>query len=151
FDVATLDLEPLPDISVLREDAKKRHSQVESRKAKYLLSLINSGREVPLTQSCPIHVVRFGDEFLMICISGETLVDYSIRCKREFAGPFVWVAGYCDDVFAYLPSKRVLYEGGYEGRSSFTHQLMATPFRDNVEERVMECITRLVEETNREP
>jgi hypothetical protein len=147
YDVATLDLEPLPEVASLRKVAQKRHSLTEARKAKYLLGLLDSGKEIPLTQPCPLHVVRFGDELLLICISGETVVDYSIRCKREFAGPFVWIAGYCDDVFAYLPSRRVLLEGGYEGRTSTVHQLMATPFQDNVEDRVIECIQRLVAET----
>ena len=66
----------------------------------------------------------------------------------EPGGPFVWVAGYCDDVFAYLPSRRVLLEGGYEGRDGIIHQLVATPFDRNVEDRVMECVARLVAETN---
>jgi hypothetical protein len=147
YDVATLDLTPLPPIEELRSDAKLRDSKVEARKAKYLLGLIDAGQQVPLTQPCPLHVARFGDDLLMVFISGETVVDYSLRCKRDFRGPFVWVAGYCDDVFAYLPSRRVLLEGGYEGRDSIVHQLVATPFEHNVEDRVMECIERLVAET----
>jgi hypothetical protein len=71
-------------------------------------------------------------------------VDYSLACKLKFAGPLVWVAGYCDDVFAYLPSRRVLIEGGYEGRESIVHQTMGTPFMPNVEERVMGEVKRLV-------
>jgi hypothetical protein len=147
YDVATLDLTPLPPIEELRAAAKLRDAKVEARKANYLLGLIDSGSEVPLTQPCPIHVARFGDDLLFVFISGETVVDYSLRCKRDFSGPFVWVAGYCDDVFAYLPSRRVLLEGGYEGRDSIIHQLVATPFERNVEDRVMECVSRLVAET----
>ena len=82
----------------------------------------------------------------MVFISGETVVDYSLACKQKHAGPFVWVAGYCDDVFAYLPSRRVLLEGGYEGRSGIVHQLTATPFLPSVEDRVMQGIARLVAE-----
>jgi hypothetical protein len=144
FGTATLDLEPLPTIEQLRADAKRFPKTVESRKAKYLLDIIESGREVPLTQPAPVHVARFGDDLLMIFISGETVVDYSLRCKSDFAGPTVWVAGYCDDVFAYLPSRRVLAEGGYEGRESIVHQIMATPFMPNVEARLMGEIKRLV-------
>ncbi|MEX0642647.1 MAG: neutral/alkaline non-lysosomal ceramidase N-terminal domain-containing protein [Pirellulales bacterium] len=147
FDVATLDLEPLPPLEELRSQAKLRPSIVEGRKARYLLGILDAGQEVPLTQPCPIHVVRFGEDLLMIFISGETVVDYSLRCKREFHGPFVWVPGYCDDVFAYLPSRRVLLEGGYEGRTGIIHQLVATPFERNVEDRVMACVEQLVSQT----
>jgi neutral ceramidase len=142
---ATLDLEQLPSVEHLRKDARSAPKTVEARKAAYLLDKIEHGVEVPLTQNCPLHVARFGKELLMIFISGETVVDYSVRCKSEFAGPMVWVAGYCDDVFAYLPSRRVLIEGGYEGRESIVHQTMATPFMPNVEDRVMGEIKRLVQ------
>ena len=34
------------------------------RKAKYLLGMLDRGEEVPLTESCPLHVARFGDDLL---------------------------------------------------------------------------------------
>ena len=47
---------------------------------------------------------------------GDDLVDYALRFKREF-GPGTWVCGYSDDMIAYIPSRRVWEEGGYEGGS----------------------------------
>lgn len=61
----------------------------------------------------------------------------SSAIKHPFAGPLVSVAGYSNDVFAYLPSLRVLNEGGYEGRTGIVHQLTPTPFAASVEDRVM--------------
>ena len=150
YEVVTLDLEPLPSIERLRSDAAKPVTEIPSRKAQYLLSLIDAAKQVPLTQECPLHAANFGDDLLMIFVSGETLVDYSLRCKSEFAGPFVWVAGYCDDVFAYLPSRRVLLEGGYEGRTNVQHQLLAAPFQPSVEDRVMQSIHKLVKQVSDE-
>jgi len=49
------------------------------------------------------------------------VVDYSLRLKRELAGPAVWVAGYSNEVMAYIPSLRVLREGGYGGNGG-THR-----------------------------
>jgi hypothetical protein len=113
------------------------------------LGEIQKNGKVPLTQTCPIHAVRFGRELLFIAVSGETVVDYSRKPKAEFAGgPMVWVAGYCDDVFAYLPSLRVLQEGGYEGRTGIIHQLVATPFTATVEDRVMGGIRKAVAQTS---
>jgi len=145
YDVVSLDLEPLPAIEQLRRDAESG-SEHARRKAAYLLGIIDGGGRVPFEQRCPLHVAQIGKELLMVFISGETVVDYSLGCKQKFAGPLVWVAGYCDDVFAYLPSRRVLLEGGYEGRSGIVHQLTATPFLPSVEERVMQGIGRLVAE-----
>jgi neutral ceramidase len=146
YDVTTLELEPLPPTEQLRREAESGTGHAQ-RKARYLLSMIDSKQDVPLTQTCPLHVARFGDELLMVFISGETVVDYALRSKADYAGPFVWVAGYCDDVFAYLPSRRVLIEGGYEGRTGIVHQLTPTPFLPTVEERVMSTLDRLVEES----
>lgn len=147
FEVIELELEPLPPVADLRSNAALGEADVSARKARYLLEMIDRGADPPRVESCPLHVVRFGDELLMIFISGETVVDYSLRCKADFSGPFVWVAGYCDDVFAYLPSRRVLFEGGYEGRSAIIHNLTPTPFAPNVERQVMDCLTELVSQT----
>ena len=100
--------------------------------------------KVELTQTCPIQAARFGRELLFITVGGETVVDYSRKSKLEFKGPMVWVAGYCNDVFAYLPSLRVLQEGGYEGRTGIIHQLVATPFAPSVEDRVTGGIRKAV-------
>lgn len=143
YGVATLDLEPLPPREQLEADARGSSGHPQ-RKASYLLDRPDRDGTIELTQPCPVHVARFGDQLLLIAIGGETVVDYSLLCKREFGGPRVWVAGYCDDVFAYLPSLRVLREGGYEGRTGIVHQLVPTPFMPSVEDRVMAAVRRLV-------
>ena len=148
YDVAALDLEPLPSTEQLKADAEAG-TALQQRKARYLLDRLDKEGRIELTQACPVHAARFGDDLLLIAISGETVVDYSLRCKRELAGPFVWVAGYTDDVFAYLPSLRVLREGGYEGRTGIVHQLVPTPFAESVEERVMASIERVVREVSK--
>ena len=65
----------------------------------------------------PLQTARFGDDLILVGICGEPVVDYSLRCKQELSGgseTAVWTAGYCNDVFGYLPSERILQEGGYE-------------------------------------
>jgi hypothetical protein len=48
-------------------------------------------------------------------LSGEVVVDYSLRLKSELGADRTWISGYSNDVMAYIPSRRVLGEGGYEG------------------------------------
>jgi len=89
----------------------------------------------------PVQLVRFGDALTFVGLSGETCVDYSLRLKREFTGPGkLWVAGYCNDVLAYIPSKRVLHEGGYEAYRSiiyWSNPLHPEKFADTLEERII--------------
>ena len=59
----------------------------------------------------------------------------------------VWVAGYSNDVFAYVPSRRVLLEGGYEAGDAmkyFTTVLLHGPFAPDVEERLVKKVNELL-------
>lgn len=89
----------------------------------------------------PVQLVRFGDALTFVGLGGETCVDYSLRLKREFTGPGkLWIAGYCNDVLAYIPSKRVLHEGGYEAYRSiiyWSNPLHPEKFADTLEERII--------------
>ena len=58
------------------------------------------------------------------------------------------MTSYCNDVMAYIPSFRVLQEGGYEGQSSMAvYGLPADRWKENIEELVTDGIRQLVRET----
>jgi hypothetical protein len=101
----------------------------------------------------PVQVVRFGDAVLFVALPGETVVDYSLRIKRENRhqdGPDVWVAGYSNDVFAYIPSLRILQEGGYEAGGAMRYMTTVVQpgaFAPDVEERLMGRVNELIEST----
>ncbi len=69
----------------------------------------------PQHYAYPISVWRLGEQLKLIALAGEVTVDYSLRLKFEHGWEDTWVAGYSNDVFGYVPSLRVLREGGYEG------------------------------------
>ncbi|MEX2578162.1 MAG: neutral/alkaline non-lysosomal ceramidase N-terminal domain-containing protein [Verrucomicrobiales bacterium] len=90
----------------------------------------------------PIQVIQFGPDLYLIALAGEVVVDYSLRLKRELgeSGSAIWVAGYSNDYNGYVPSRRVLEEGGYEAKSR--------PWKPEIEERVVEKTHRLFEAVN---
>src|SRR5437764_6279947 len=51
----------------------------------------------------------------MVFLPGEVVVDYALRLKKEFDPTRVWINAYANDVPCYIPSERILKEGGYEG------------------------------------
>jgi hypothetical protein len=75
------------------------------------------------------------------------VVDYSLRLKRELggAGP-LWVTAYANDVMAYIPSRRVLAEGGYEADSSMIYYGMPSKWAPAVEEKIIAKVHELVKE-----
>ena len=81
--------------------------------------------------------MRFGGDLTLVGLAGETVVDYSLRLKRELAGPAVWVAGYTNDVFGYVPSLRVLKEGGYEAGDAAKYGSLPAGFAPTIEERIV--------------
>ena len=57
----------------------------------------------------------------------------------------LWIAGYSNDVPFYLPSERVLTEGGYEAGGAMVYFGIHGPFKPGVEQRVVETVGRLME------
>ena len=101
----------------------------------------------------PLQVARFGNDLILIGICGEAVVDYSLRCRQELSDgsqAAVWTAGYCNDVFGYLPSERILQEGGYEAGEAMRYTTFPGPFDSSVESRIMEGIHQLVNGLSRE-
>ncbi len=77
-------------------------------------------------------------------MGGEVVVDYALRLKKEFGPEKLWVAGYCNDLFAYIPSLRVLQEGGYEGGDAMIVYVQPGPFAPSVEDTIIRKIHEVV-------
>src|SRR6185503_4637620 len=114
------------------------------RKAAWLLDAMQRPQPLPTSLVCPVQVLRLGDELLLIALGGEPVAEYAQRFKTDFAGPLVWTAGYSNDLFGYLPTRRVVREGGYEGGRAVLWSAMPAPLAESAEERVVETVQRLV-------
>ncbi len=116
---------------------------LRARWAARLLKELDAGKKFESAYPYPIHAWRLGEEMLVIGMGAETVVDYALRFKRDF-GPGTWVCGYADDQIAYIPSRRVWEEGGYEGGSSlYEYGRPAFRWSGDVEERIVACVHRL--------
>jgi hypothetical protein len=87
-----------------------------------------------------VQALRFGNALTFLFLNGEVVIDYTLRARREFPDDNLVVAGYCNDVQAYIPSLRVLKEGGYEANDSMIYYGQPGPFTDDVEETVFRAI-----------
>lgn len=134
--------EELEKIAAEKKGAEQSHAQ------RMLKQWDKDGK---LRESYPyrVQVVRFGDDLLLVALAGEVLVDYSLRLKRELAGPTVWVAGYSNDVFGYVPSARVLREGGYEAASAVFYGSLPGPFAESIEEQIVAKVRELAEQAQK--
>jgi hypothetical protein len=84
-----------------------------------MLKILDGGGDLPKHYTAPFALWRFGRGLTLVGFSGETVVDYVALAEKHFGPLNLWAAGYTNDVFGYLPSARVLREGGYETRGLY--------------------------------
>jgi neutral ceramidase len=144
YEEIDLQFAPLPSRDELESAAGGAPPQASW--AKYLLQTWD--RDGGLASSYPyaIQAWRLGDEINWLFLGGEVVVDYSLRLKSELGRDTTWVASYSNDVMGYIPSQRVLAEGGYEGGGSrFPYGLPAV-WTPEVESKIIATVHRLVGE-----
>jgi neutral ceramidase len=132
----------VPDPKKLAEDAKG--SGRTSNYSQLLLSRMARSEDIPEKISYPIQVWDFGKELAMVFLAGEVVVDYSLRLKREIGADRLWVNSYANDMPCYIPSLRVLKEGGYEAETAMIGYEKPSKFTEDVEEIIMEGIYSLL-------
>lgn len=126
----------LPTREQLVTESQSKDNFLASR-AKILLKQIDSGKPLSQTYPYPISAWTIGDDVQFIALGGEVVVDFAIRLKAELRGLKTWVAGYSHDVMAYIPSRRVLTEGGYEGGGAMVYYGQPTVWAPEVEEAII--------------
>ncbi len=134
-----------------REDfEKERASTVPAvaRRAELMLKAMDAGRRIDVVEY-PVQAVRFGRSLTLLALGGEVTVDYALRVQREYHGEPVITAGYSNDVMSYIPSGRVLREGGYEPVDSMPYYGLAGPYDSDVEDRVFAAIHKVMDSIGR--
>jgi neutral ceramidase len=137
---------PLAFAESLSRQAWQERTQSTDRyqvmRAQLLLEELDKGREIQSSYPYPIQTWRLGPGIEWIFLGGEVVVDFAARLKSERAVDRTWVTGYANDVMAYIPSQRVLREGGYEGAGAMVYYGLPSAWSDDVEERIIEEVHR---------
>ena len=118
-------------------------NEFKARRAKFMLEAYAERRE-PRKLSYPVQAIRFDKGFTFVALGGEVVIDYSLWVQRTFTGERLMVAGYSNDVPCYIPSARVLKEGGYEAVDSMIYYGQPGPFTEEVEPRIQDAVTQVM-------
>jgi len=118
-----------------------------SRHARLMDQIRSRDGALPRSQPMPVQVWRLGNALTLVALGGEVVVDYALRLRRDFPDANVWPVGYANDVFGYVPSRRVLDEGGYEGGGALLYYGRPGPFDGTVEDRIFAALGRLMRST----
>lgn len=134
-----LPFDKLPTQEELRQKIAKGPPQ-EKRLGQMLLDRWPLAPSIPY----PIQTLSFGEDLSLVFLGGEVVVDYALRLKREYLSDRVWPVAYANDVPGYIPSERILAEGGYEGGGAMVWYGQPARFAQGVEEIIHARIRELL-------
>lgn len=137
----------LPSVGQLEAETASDNRYVAAR-AQMWLNRIKDEESLPAAYPYPIQCWKLGDKLKWIFLGGEVVVDYSLRLKWELRDQPLWVAAYANDVMAYIPSRRVLAEGGYEGGGAMVYYGLPSTWSPAVEEKIVRETIRQAQGAN---
>ncbi len=118
-------------------------NRYEAARAQSLLRILDAGKQLPTEYDYPIATWRLGDTVDWVALGGEVVVDYALSIKAlPAATRTTWVTAYANDVMAYIPSRRVLNEGGYEGGGAMVYYGRPTVWAPEIEQLILDEVTR---------
>lgn len=143
FQFVKLDFQP-PTRQYLEATAKAK--DFTARWAKRLLDQLDRGESLASNYpEYPVQVWKLGENQLWIAMGGEVAVDYALAFEKKY-GASTWVSGYSNDVMAYIPSRRIWEEGGYQAGAFPVYGLPAVRWSPDIQSRIASAVGQLVDQ-----
>jgi len=135
---------PTREVLEQQKASKDPKDRFLARRASLLLERLSRDGKLAATYAYPVQTWKLGDSGpALVFLGGEVVVDYALRLKKELGGhAAIWPIGYANDIMAYIPSARVLKEGGYEGATSMVYYGQPTTWGEQVEETIIAEVHR---------
>lgn len=137
-----LPLDPLPTREQFLQLSKKEG--VIGYNAETQLARLDAGLGLISRIIYPIQTWNFGQSMTMVFLAGEVCVDYSHRLKRELDSSRLWINAYSNDFCSYIPSERLVEEGGYGGGAEIPYFALPAKLRPGLEQRIIDEVRRQV-------
>lgn len=115
------------------------------------LAKLERGEALLTTIDYPIQTFLFGDSLSIVFLAGEVCVDYSRRLKRELDAERIWLNAYSNDFCSYIPSERLVKEGGYGGGAEIPYFALPSTLKPGLEQLIVDEVKRQVPTSLRVP
>ncbi len=138
----TLPLDQLPTRDEWLEKAKR--TDAIGHHARTQLARLDRGEQLMTEISYPIQSISFGDDLSMVFLPGEVVVDYATRLKTELDRSRLWIHAYSNACPGYVPSERILREGGYEGGGAMVYYDIPTRYAAGLEDIIVGAVVRQI-------
>lgn len=114
----------------------------QQRWATRMLNAIKKKEPPPKNHPYPIQVWKLGEQ-LITSLGGELVVQYAIEIKKKH-GINSFVLGYSNDVMSYIPSEKILKEGGYEGAMAHWVYGLPAKWSPGLQAKILKAVDALV-------
>ena len=145
YSEVVIELDTPPSTAKLKKMAADTASY-QQRWATRLLDEISRGKSWITSYPYPVQIWRIGEQNL-VAMGGEVVIDYTLKLKQMLGSGLI-VLGYSNDVMSYIPSARVLKEGGYESETSQIAFGMPARWKPTVEGAILKEVATLAGQLN---
>nr|MBA3482675.1 neutral/alkaline non-lysosomal ceramidase N-terminal domain-containing protein [Pirellulales bacterium] len=112
--------------------------------AEFQLAKLDRGESLLTKIDYPVQTWAFGDSLSMVFLGGEICADYSVRLKKELDASRLWLHGYSNDFGCYIPSERLLKEGGYGGGGEIVYFALPNTLAPGLEQRIIDEVHKQI-------
>ncbi|MEO5997485.1 MAG: neutral/alkaline non-lysosomal ceramidase N-terminal domain-containing protein [Chitinophagaceae bacterium] len=142
YKVIQLPFAHVPTVDDLAQSIKEGGPKAYN--AAIFLEQLIKGVPIDQTLSYPVQTWTFGNDMAMLFLGGEVVSDYSLRLKKEIGAERLWVNAYANDVRCYIPSRRVLREGGYEAEGHIYYYNQPSRLDECIEDMIIATVHELL-------
>lgn len=124
-------------------EAKAKEGGIVGFHARKQLEKLGRGEAIPDSIPYLIQRWRLGGGTEVVFLPGEVVVDYQLAIAERLGAPRLMAHGYANYVPCYIPSRRILAEGGYEAESSLWYYDQPTRIAPEAEELILRTVEGL--------
>lgn len=110
------------------------------------LNALRTGREIPRVASLHVQWLQLTPQVQIVALGGEVCGEVGRAICDLFPRRRTIFFGYTEEVLAYIPTRQIIEEGGYEGKSSHIYFMLPAPFALEMPEVLLRGVRELVPE-----
>lgn len=134
-------------VQIINDTSANAYPDYLKRSAKTFLGKLDKGDTLMSSYAWyPVQVWNVGNQAIFT-FGGELTVGYSVALKRIF-GQDIFVMGYTNDIMSYIPTAKMLAEGGYE---TIMSPVFTTPYDPSIEPIIIDHATKAAKEVGVHP
>ncbi len=143
-----LALQPPPGREELKNMVTEQQGYMKTW-ALRMLEEIKDQKPIPTSHPFPLQILKLG-EYTIFNMGGEATIGYANKLKEKY-GPDIFVMAYSNDVMGYIPTEKILEEGGYEGYSSQMVYGLPNAWKPGLEEQILDAFDTLARQIQISP